>query len=223
MTFGPSLYRVSCFKNEEDSETKVNADHNANDNENEEEADSDNDMNENATNYGSHGDANAAADGIGVGGGGSVWIGGGFNPPTSSSSAASVQRRLRRPPGLESRHFRRRLCSFKGVFCSDSVDFMGNSAGQVVAAIDLNHTILQGTLVNLNSNRFSGSVPPSFRDLASLTEFDLSKSHLSRSQSRSHLSRSQIQQFSCPFPEDLFEKKLDAIFLNNNLFSGELL
>ncbi|CAN1188946.1 Leucine-rich repeat extensin-like protein 4 [Linum perenne] len=62
------------------------------------------------------------------------------------------------------------VCSYKGIFCS----------GVVVTGIDLNHANLQGilidelylltdlTLIHLNSNRFHGAIPETFKDFASL-------------------------------------------------------
>ncbi|KAJ1387885.1 Leucine-rich repeat [Sesbania bispinosa] len=90
-----------------------------------------------------------------------------------------------------------------------------SSAVPVVAGIDLNHANLQGTLVkdlslltdmsllHLNSNRFTGTVPDTFRDLMSLEELDLSNNQLSG-----------------PLPQELFNKNLDAIFVNNNQFEA---
>ncbi|KDP33774.1 hypothetical protein JCGZ_07345 [Jatropha curcas] len=90
-------------------------------------------------------------------------------------------------------------------------DELATPSSPVVAGIDLNHANLQGSLVkelsfltdmsllHLNSNRFSGSIPSSFKDLTSLQELDLR-----------------------PIPDDLFNLRLDAIFLNNNQFNGQI-
>lgn len=186
--------------------------------------------------------------GVGIGTGG-VWIGGGINPPSAASKLSSAYAALQAwksaitddPLNITASWNGPNVCSYKGVFCSDSVDFLGNPAGKVVAAIDLNHANLQGTLVkelslltdlsliHLNSNRFSGGVPPSFRDLSSLTELDLSNNRLSGPfptailyiQNLIYLDL-RFNSFSGPIPDDLFDRKLDAIFLNNNLFSGEV-
>ncbi|GAA0170255.1 hypothetical protein LIER_24556 [Lithospermum erythrorhizon] len=133
------------------------------------------------------------------------------------------------------------VCVYKGVFCSTSKDTMGNPTGQVVVAIDLNHANLQGILVkelslltelsllHLNSNRFSGSIPETFRDLSSLTEFDLSNNMFSGPFPTVTLLIPNLMyldlrfnSFSGQLPQDLFNKKLDAIFINNNQFQGEL-
>lgn len=133
------------------------------------------------------------------------------------------------------------VCSYKGIFCSDSVDILGNPTGKTVAAIDLNHAQLQGVLVkelsfltdlsllHLNSNGFTGTIPSSFKDLSSLTELDISNNKFTGPFPVQVLSIPNLlyldlrfNSFSGPIPQDLFDKKLDAIFLNNNLFDGEL-
>lgn len=138
------------------------------------------------------------------------------------------------------------VCSYKGIFCANSQDESGiattaSTEDSVVAAIDLNHANLQGTLVkelsllsditlfHINTNRFSGSVPDTFRDLTSLQELDLSNNQFSGSFPMSILSVPSLvyldlryNNFSGSLPEELFNKKLDAIFLNNNNFGGEI-
>ncbi|GAU34887.1 hypothetical protein TSUD_144180 [Trifolium subterraneum] len=88
------------------------------------------------------------------------------------------------------------VCSYKGIFCANPENGIASttaSASVVVVAIDLNHANLQGTfvkelslltdmtLLHLNSNRFSGTVPETFKDLVSLQELDLSSNQLSAS------------------------------------------
>ncbi|ESR64583.1 LRRNT 2 domain-containing protein [Citrus sinensis] len=128
------------------------------------------------------------------------------------------------------------VCSYKGIFCSDL-----GAQGPVVAGIDLNHANLQGNLVkelslltdvnllHLNTNRFSGTVPETFKDLTSLQELDLSNNQFSGPFPLVTLYIPNLvyldlrfNSFSGPLPQDLFNKKLDAIFVNNNQFSGEL-
>lgn len=128
------------------------------------------------------------------------------------------------------------VCSYKGIFCSDL-----GVQGPVVAGIDLNHANLQGNLVkelslltdvnllHLNTNRFSGTVPETFKDLTSLQELDLSNNQFSGPFPLVTLYIPNLvyldlrfNSFSGPLPQDLFNKKLDAIFVNNNQFSGEL-
>ncbi|KAK7369879.1 hypothetical protein VNO80_11927 [Phaseolus coccineus] len=138
------------------------------------------------------------------------------------------------------------VCSYKGVFCSNSQDDNGiattaSTESSVVAGIDLNHANLKGTLVkelsllsditlfHLNTNRLSGSVPDSFRDLSSLQELDLSNNQLSGPFPTATLSMPSLvyldlryNNFSGQLPDELFNQRLDAIFLNNNNFGGEI-
>ncbi|TYI79567.1 hypothetical protein E1A91_D05G030200v1 [Gossypium mustelinum] len=131
------------------------------------------------------------------------------------------------------------VCSYKGVFCADPQG--GVASEPFVAGIDLNHANLLGTLVSelsvltdisilhLNSNRFSGTVPDSFRELSSLQELDLSNNRLSGPFPTVTLYMPNLvyldlrfNSFSGPVPQDLFNKGLDAIFLNDNQFEGEI-
>lgn len=192
--------------------------------------------------------------GGGGGGGGGVWIGGGINNPTtpSGSTASSTNNAYSAlqawksaitedPLGILTNWVGENVCSYKGVFCAEAQDAMGNPIGQVIAGIDLNHGNLKGTLVNqlslltdlsllhLNSNRFTGTVPYSFKDLSSLTELDLSNNHFSGPFPTPTLLIPNLlyldlrfNDFSGQIPQDIFNRKLDAIFLNNNLFDGEI-
>ncbi|KAK6151886.1 hypothetical protein DH2020_014521 [Rehmannia glutinosa] len=190
--------------------------------------------------------------GVTIGGGG-VWIGGGINPtPSTPPGSPELNRAYTAlqawksaitddPLGITKSWVGPNVCSYKGIFCSDSSDFMGNPTGKVIAAVDLNHANLQGTLVkelsfltdlsifHINSNMFSGTVPSSFQKLSSLTELDLSNNHFSGPFPTTILYIPNLlyldlryNAFSGPIPENLFNKKLDAIILNNNLFNGEL-
>ncbi|CAK9146149.1 unnamed protein product [Ilex paraguariensis] len=188
------------------------------------------------------------------GGGGGVWIGGGTNSPTTpfGSSISNLNMAYTAlqawksvitddPLGILNTWVGSNVCSYKGVFCSEPRDAMVGTTSLVVAAIDLNHANLQGTLVNelslltdvslihLNSNRFTGTIPESFNELTSLTELDLSNNHFSGSFPTTTLLIPNLLYldlrfnfFSGPIPEGLFNKKLDAIFLNNNNFDGQL-
>ncbi|KZV36776.1 leucine-rich repeat extensin-like protein 4 [Dorcoceras hygrometricum] len=176
--------------------------------------------------------ATQAALGLIVGGGVGIGVGGGIGGGGSGGDD---------PKGILGSWVGPNVCSYKGVFCSETRDFMGNPAGKVVAAIDLNHANLQGVLVkelsfltdlsllHLNSNRFAGTVPSSFRELESLTELDLSNNKFSGPFPTTALYIPNLlyldlrfNSFSGPIPEDLFNTKLDAIFLNNNQFDGEI-
>ncbi|PNY13282.1 leucine-rich repeat extensin-like protein 4-like [Trifolium pratense] len=172
-----------------------------------------------------------ASFGVGVGvGGGVVWIGGGNNnnnqnpksyesPTSKMDSAYSVLQTWKSsitddPLKILDSWVGSNVCSYKGIFCANPENGIASttaSASVVVAGIDLNHANLKGTfvkelslltdmtLLHLNSNRFSGTVPENFKDLVSLQELDLSS-----------------------LPQELFNKNLDAIFLNNNQFEGEI-
>ncbi|ANM67047.1 Leucine-rich repeat (LRR) family protein [Arabidopsis thaliana] len=167
--------------------------------------------------FGVGGGVGVGIGGGGGGGGGGVWVGGGYNNggnrnavPGSSApnrvayNALQVWKSAMRedPSNVLKTWVGSDVCSYKGVFCS----------GQSITSIDLNHANLKGTLVkdlallsdlnilHLNSNRFSGQIPDSFKSLASLQELDLSNNKLS----------------------ELFNKRLDAILLNNNQFVGEI-
>ncbi|CAN8273490.1 unnamed protein product [Cochlearia groenlandica] len=182
--------------------------------------------------------------GIGTGGGGGVWVGGGINggnrntvPTTSQNSVAySVLQAWKSaitedPSGVLKTWVGSDVCSYKRVFCS----------GQSITAIDLNHADLEGVLVkelallsdlnilHLNSNRFTGQIPDSFKSLDSLQELDLSNNLFSGSfplvtiyiPNLVYLDL-RFNNFTGYLPEALFEKRLDAILLNNNGFSGEI-
>jgi len=136
------------------------------------------------------------------------------------------------------------VCSYKGIFCANPENGITSttaSTSVVLAGIDLNHANLKGTLVqelslltdmsllHLNSNRFSGTVPETFKDLVSLQELDLSNNQLSGSFPLVTLYMPSLiyldirfNSFSGSLPEEVFNKNLDAIFLNNNEFEGEI-
>ncbi|KAJ8643266.1 hypothetical protein MRB53_005014 [Persea americana] len=187
-----------------------------------------------------------SASALGVG----IWIGGGIGgqtPPGSSNSRLhNAYTALQAwkcaitddPNGILATWVGSDVCSYKGVFCTQPVDM---STDLVVAGIDLNHASLQGTLVkelsllsdlsiiHLNSNRFTGAVPDSFRELESLSELDLSNNQFSGPFPSATLLIPNLiyldvryNYFSGPIPVELFNKDLDAIFLNNNLFDGQI-
>ncbi|CAH8274963.1 unnamed protein product [Arabidopsis lyrata] len=186
--------------------------------------------------------------GVGIGGGGGgggVWIGGGYNnggnrnavPGSAPNRVAYNALQAWRsaitedPSNVLKTWVGSDVCSYKGVFCS----------GQSITSIDLNHANLKGSLVkdlallsdlnilHLNSNRFSGQIPDSFKSLASLQELDLSNNKLSGPFPLVTLYIPNLvyldlrfNSFSGFIPEELFNKRLDAILLNNNQFVGEI-
>ncbi|KAF2285180.1 hypothetical protein GH714_038968 [Hevea brasiliensis] len=166
-----------------------------------------------------------AAIGVGVGvgignAGGGVWIGGGINdPPPSGSSYSNLNSAYTAlqswksaitddPLKILDTWVGTDVCSYKGVFCAVPRDM---------------------SLLHLNSNRFSGTIPDTFKDLTSLQELDLSNNHFSGPFPAVTLYIPNLiyldlrfNSFSGSIPEDLFDKRLDAIFLNNNQFSGQI-
>ncbi|KAK1408550.1 hypothetical protein QVD17_40422 [Tagetes erecta] len=140
------------------------------------------------------------------------------------------------PKGILNSWVGSNVCDYKGVFCAESPQ-----SGTIVAGIDLNHGGLEGILVkelsllkdmsllHLNSNRFSGTIPDSLKDLFALTELDLSNNLFSGSFPIITLQIPNLvyldlryNLFSGPIPDLVFNKNLDAILLNNNNFEGQI-
>ncbi|KAL8208444.1 hypothetical protein R6Q57_007856 [Mikania cordata] len=140
------------------------------------------------------------------------------------------------PKGILNSWVGSNVCTYKGVFCADS-----SVSGATVAGIDLNHGGIEGILVkelsllkdmsllHLNSNRFSGTIPDSLKDLFALTELDLSNNQFSGSFPTITLQIPNLlyldlrfNLFSGPIPDSVFNKNLDAILLNNNYFDGQI-
>ncbi|KAD5317408.1 hypothetical protein E3N88_17354 [Mikania micrantha] len=140
------------------------------------------------------------------------------------------------PKGILNSWVGSNVCTYKGVFCADS-----SVSGTTVAGIDLNHGGIEGILVkelsllkdmsllHLNSNRFSGTIPDSLKDLFALTELDLSNNQFSGSFPTITLQIPNLlyldlrfNLFSGPIPDSVFNKNLDAILLNNNNFDGQI-
>ncbi|CAH1425179.1 unnamed protein product [Lactuca virosa] len=191
--------------------------------------------------------------GIGGGGGGGGWVGGGVNYPNPSVRPSSNLKNAyivlqawktaikSDPKGLLRSWVGANVCAYNGVFCADPTEETGDPSGPVVAGIDLNHGNLEGILVkelslltdmsllHLNSNRFTGTIPQSFKDLYALTELDLSNNQFTGPFPATTLQIPNLlyldlrfNSFSGPIPQDLFSRNLDAIFLNNNQFEGEI-
>ncbi|KAJ8557362.1 hypothetical protein K7X08_002987 [Anisodus acutangulus] len=126
------------------------------------------------------------------------------------------------------------VCSYGGVFCAPSLT---DNATRVVAGIDLNHADIAGSLVpelgkltdlaifHLNSNRFCGVVPKTFSHFKLLRELDLSNNRFVGGFPKVVLSLHSLKfldlrfnDFEGPVPNKLFDKDLDALFLNDNRF-----
>ncbi|RZR94035.1 hypothetical protein BHM03_00022637 [Ensete ventricosum] len=105
------------------------------------------------------------------------------------------------------------VCGYNGVFCSHALD---DPAVSVVAGVDLNGADIAGHLpsfsrlvhlheLDVSNNRFVGPFPMVVVCLPSLTYVDL-----------------RFNDFEGALPPELFDKELDAIFLNDNLFSSHI-
>ncbi|KAK3126510.1 hypothetical protein QOZ80_7AG0557730 [Eleusine coracana subsp. coracana] len=130
------------------------------------------------------------------------------------------------------------VCAYTGVFCAAAPD---DPHTLTVAGIDLNHGDLAATfpeelgllsdlaLLHLNSNRFSGTLPESLPKLHLLHELDVSNNRLSGGFPQHILCLPNIKYVDIRFnnlcgtvPAAVFDKQLDAIFLNDNHFDFEL-
>ncbi|KAK9148973.1 hypothetical protein Scep_007730 [Stephania cephalantha] len=136
------------------------------------------------------------------------------------------------------------VCSYSGVYCAPSPYNYSNSNSnsslrdRVVAGIDLNHADIAGylppelgllkdqlALIHLNSNRFCGTVPSTFRRLNLLFEIDISNNRFVGGFPNVLLSLPSLKYLDLRFndfegsiPSRLFDRPLDAIFLNDNRF-----
>uniref|UniRef100_A0A0D9YB85 non-specific serine/threonine protein kinase n=1 Tax=Oryza glumipatula TaxID=40148 RepID=A0A0D9YB85_9ORYZ len=124
------------------------------------------------------------------------------------------------------------VCAYEGVFCAAARD---DPHLVVVASVDLNHADMAGHLpdelglladlavLHANSNRFCGAVPSTLERLHLLHELDLSNNRLVgafpdvvlRLPSLRYLDL-RFNDFEGPVPAELFDRPLDAIFLNSN-------
>ncbi|KAK4759169.1 hypothetical protein SAY87_022300 [Trapa incisa] len=128
------------------------------------------------------------------------------------------------------------VCNYTGVFCAPAPD---DPTVTTVAGIDLNSGNISGwihddlsllcdvALIHLNSNRFFGTIPFSFRDLKLLYELDVSNNKLSGGFPNVILWIPSLKYFDIRFnqysgtiPTEVFDLKLDALFINNNNFTS---
>ncbi|KAF5800016.1 putative leucine-rich repeat-containing, plant-type, leucine-rich repeat domain superfamily [Helianthus annuus] len=138
------------------------------------------------------------------------------------------------PRGFTSDWYGYNVCNYTGVFCAPSQD---DPHLTTVAGVDLNHANISGSLpedlglltdlalFHINTNRFCGTVPKSFKKLSLLYELDISNNRFSGDFPSVVLSLPSLKfldirfnQFKGEVPSDLYNLKLDAIFINNNLF-----
>ncbi|GLT73572.1 hypothetical protein SLA2020_454200, partial [Shorea laevis] len=130
------------------------------------------------------------------------------------------------------------VCAYNGVFCAPALD---DPKLSVVAGIDLNHADIAGflpaelglltdvALFHINSNRFCGVIPKTMSSLELMYEFDASNNRFVGSfptvvltwQSLKYLDL-RYNDFEGELPPKLFEKELDAVFLNNNRFTSTI-
>lgn len=130
------------------------------------------------------------------------------------------------------------VCNYTGVFCSPSLD---QPSELTVSGIDINHGDIAGklphelgllfdlALIHINSNRFCGTIPESFLNLKLLFELDLSNNRFAgkfpdvvvQLPNLKYLDL-RFNEFEGALPRQLFERDLDALFINNNRFAFEL-
>ncbi|KAM1132187.1 hypothetical protein FF1_046604 [Malus domestica] len=130
------------------------------------------------------------------------------------------------------------VCKYTGVFRTKALD---NRTIRTVAGIDLNHGDIAGylpeelglltdlALFHINSNRFCGTVPHKFNHLKLLFELDLSNNRFAGKFPRVVLQLPKLKfldlrfnEFEGMVPKELFDKDLDAIFINHNRFRFDL-
>ncbi|KAK6151750.1 hypothetical protein DH2020_014385 [Rehmannia glutinosa] len=128
------------------------------------------------------------------------------------------------------------VCSYNGIYCAPHPN---DTTALVIAGIDLNHRDIAGflpeelgllsdlALLHLNSNRFCGIIPQTFSNLTLLFELDLSNNRfvgkfpsVILSLPSLHYLDIRFNEFEGQLPPQLFNKTLDAIFLNNNRFTS---
>ncbi|CAD5312483.1 unnamed protein product [Arabidopsis thaliana] len=126
------------------------------------------------------------------------------------------------------------VCSYNGIYCAPSPSYPKT---RVVAGIDLNHADMAGylaselgllsdlALFHINSNRFCGEVPLTFNRMKLLYELDLSNNRFVGKFPKVVLSLPSLKfldlrynEFEGKIPSKLFDRELDAIFLNHNRF-----
>uniref|UniRef100_A0A0D9WW38 non-specific serine/threonine protein kinase n=1 Tax=Leersia perrieri TaxID=77586 RepID=A0A0D9WW38_9ORYZ len=129
------------------------------------------------------------------------------------------------------------VCSYYGVFCATALD---SPCELTVAGLDLNHGDIAGefpdelglladlAVLHLNSNRFCGTLPESLPKLSLLHELDVSNNRLSGEFPSHILCLPKVKYVDIRFnnfcgkiPPAIFDKDIDALFLNDNHFDFE--
>uniref|UniRef100_A0A0D9Y021 Cell wall hydroxyproline-rich glycoprotein n=1 Tax=Leersia perrieri TaxID=77586 RepID=A0A0D9Y021_9ORYZ len=131
------------------------------------------------------------------------------------------------------------VCAYFGVACAPAID---DPAVTVVAGVDLNGGDIAGylpaeigshlndlALFHINSNRFCGIIPETFSQLTLLHELDVSNNRFvgvfPEVVLRTPVLRFldiRFNDFEGELPPELFEKELDAVFVNSNRFVGRI-
>ncbi|KAJ8765803.1 hypothetical protein K2173_015599 [Erythroxylum novogranatense] len=142
------------------------------------------------------------------------------------------------PFGFTSNWYGPDVCNYTGVYCAPAPD---DPPTLTVAVIDLNHAGIAGFLpkelgllkdlaiFHINSNHFYGTIPLTFAHLQLLYEFDISNNHFSglfpyvvlHLPSLIYLDI-RFNEFCGTIPPQLFNLKLDALFINDNKFLSTL-
>lgn len=142
------------------------------------------------------------------------------------------------PNGITKNWYGFDVCSYTGVYCAPAPD---EPYLTTVAGIDLNHYDLVGylplelgllndlALFHLNSNKFFGTIPWTFKKLCILHELDISNNEFSGVFPLVLLEMTSLRFIDIRFnkfigkvPSKLFELNLDALFINNNKFTSNL-
>ncbi|RLM70171.1 hypothetical protein C2845_PM17G14380 [Panicum miliaceum] len=142
------------------------------------------------------------------------------------------------PKGYTSNWVGNEVCKYNGVVCVEALD---DPKVTVVAGIDLNGADIAGYLppelglltdlafFHINSNRFCGIIPKSMSRLSLLHEFDVSNNRFVGPFPFVCLEMSSLKYLDLRFndfegelPPGLFDKDLDAIFVNTNRFVGHI-
>nr|GMC81021.1 Leucine-rich repeat protein [Ipomoea batatas]GMD11347.1 Leucine-rich repeat protein [Ipomoea batatas] len=131
------------------------------------------------------------------------------------------------------------VCKYKGFYCDHPPD---NKSATALASIDFNGFQLSApsldgfidqlpdlAIFHANSNNFSGTISPKIANLPFLYELDLSNNKFSGAFPTSILNLMDLSFLDIRFnslsgavPPQIFGKRLDALFLNNNNFMQTL-
>lgn len=131
------------------------------------------------------------------------------------------------------------VCHYKGFFCGHPPD---NNTATTVSSIDFNgfdlsapsldHFIDQFkdiAIFHANSNKFGGNIKDSLEKLPYLYELDISNNDLSGTFPMSILGMQDLSfldirfnKFEGQIPHDIFNRKVDSLFINNNNFAQQI-